>query len=935
MNTALYETYVQILHEELVPAMGCTEPIAVAYAGALARQTLGTLPERIELTVSGNIIKNVKSVIVPHTGGRKGLPVAVAAGVRVGDADAQLEVLANVTEKQLPLLDEYLSAAEITVSKSPLRCPFDIQVRVFAGGDTAFVQIVGSHTNVVRIEKNGEVLLNKPFSEEAAQPPESRRSLTVEDIIAFADEVDLDDVRAPIARQIEYNTAIAEAGLTGQYGAAIGKILLDSYGDSVQNRAKAWAAAGSDARMNGCEKPVVINSGSGNQGMTASLPVIVYARELKASEEQLYRALVVSNLVTIHLKTGIGSLSAYCGATSAGAGAGAGICYLYGGRYDEIAHTVVNALAINSGMLCDGAKASCAAKIASAVEAGLLGMQMYRHDSQFYGGDGIYWVGQVQRSYGELSGSLGWPFYEVAGRYDPNYDLIYDIFVWFVGLFTKDTGTVFNLYVLVIPFANALAGYAVFRMVGLRRWLSFAFGLTFGLTPYVQQRMAGHMMLAACEFVPFSVLLCLWCAEDEQFNRPGRGFFKNKRNWLALAMAWGIANNGAAYYPYFTCFFLCVTALCLILRDRRWRAGTSCVVTIAEIVAWMIPDFFPMVLGILNGQGSTLTNGVYRSPVGADIYSLRISSLLLSPNGFGLQKLANWMGRYFHVLATDEGPMYNENAYGYLGIVGIFGFLALLLMLLRSRDWKAGRTERPELEDRLWLLSRLNVMALLLATIAGFGGIIGIFVRFIRGYNRISPYIAFFALLAVGLALEKQLTRRTGRSRKALAAVAILLLGYGYWEQQGFFRPAYEEIQDKWYQDEAFMNEVEAAAGDGAMLFTLPYMKNFENGSLNNMWDYTLLRGPLHSKTLKFTYGAGYGTKNDLWYRETSELEPDAMVAELRTQGMTGIYLDLDGYPEDEQQSALAALTEAAGCGPEDVIHSGSGLLCYIPLGQE
>ena len=557
------------------------------------------------------------------------------------------------------------------------------------------------------------------------------------------------------------------------------------------------------------------------------------------------------------------------------------------------------------------------------------------HVPMFYGGDGIYWVGQVQRSYGELSGSLGWPFYEVAGRYDPNYDLIYDIFVWFVGLFTKDTGTVFNLYVLVIPFANALAGYAVFRMVGLRRWLSFAFGLTFGLTPYVQQRMAGHMMLAACEFVPFSVLLCLWCAEDEQFNRPGRGFFKNKRNWLALAMAWGIANNGAAYYPYFTCFFLCVTALCLILRDRRWRAGTSCVVTIAEIVAWMIPDFFPMVLGILNGQGSTLTNGVYRSPVGADIYSLRISSLLLSPNGFGLQKLANWMGRYFHVLATDEGPMYNENAYGYLGIVGIFGFLALLLMLLHSRDWKAGRTERPELEDRLWLLSRLNVMALLLATIAGFGGIIGIFVRFIRGYNRISPYIAFFALLAVGLALEKQLTRRTGRSRKALAAVAILLLGYGYWEQQGLFRPAYEEIQDKWYQDAAFMNEVEAAAGDGAMLFTLPYMKNFENGSLNNMWDYTLLRGPLHSKTLKFTYGAGYGTKNDLWYRETSELEPDAMVAELRTQGMTGIYLDLDGYPEDEQQSALAALTEAAGCGPEDVIHSGSGLLCYIPLGQE
>ena len=389
MNTALYETYVQILHEELVPAMGCTEPIAVAYAGALARQTLGTLPERIELTVSGNIIKNVKSVIVPHTGGRKGLPVAVAAGVRVGDADAQLEVLANVTEDQLPLLDEYLSAAEITVSKSPLRCPFDIQVRVFAGGDTAFVQIVGSHTNVVRIEKNGEVLLNKPFSEEAAQPPESRRSLTVKDIIVFADEVDLDDVRAPIARQIEYNTAIAEAGLTGQYGAAIGKILLDSYGDSVQNRAKAWAAAGSDARMNGCEKPVVINSGSGNQGITVSVPLIVYARHLGSSDEQLYRALVLSNLVAIHQKTGIGRLSAFCGAVCAGAAAGAGIAYLDGGGYCEACHAVVNALSIVAGMVCDGAKPSCAGKIAFSVNAGILGYVMYRDGQQFYGGDGI------------------------------------------------------------------------------------------------------------------------------------------------------------------------------------------------------------------------------------------------------------------------------------------------------------------------------------------------------------------------------------------------------------------------------------------------------------------------------------------------------------------------------------------------------------------
>ena len=372
-----------------------------------------------------------------------------------------------------------------------------------------------------------------------------------------------------------------------------------------------------------------------------------------------------------------------------------------------------------------------------------------------------------------------------------------------------------------------------------------------------------------------------------------------------------------------------------MLRERSWRVGLPCLVTIAEIVGWMIPDFFPMVLGILNGQGSTLTNGVYRSPVGADIYSLRISSLLLSPNGYGVQKLANWLGRYFRILTTDEGPMYNENAYGYLGIVGVLGFLALLVLLLRNWDWQAGKTGTPRLGDRLWLLSRLNVMALLLATIAGFGGIIGILVRFIRGYNRISPYIAFFALLAVGLTAEKLLTQFAGRRRGALLAAVVLLLGYGYWEQQGLFTPDYEKVQQIWYQDAAFMAEVEDAAGEGAMLFTLPYMKNFENGSLNNMWDYTLLRGPLHSRTLKFTYGAGYGTQNDLWYKETSALEPEAMVAELRAQGMTGIYLDLDGYAVEDQQATLAGLTAAAGCAPGDVITSESGMLCYIPLGQE
>lgn len=561
--------------------------------------------------------------------------------------------------------------------------------------------------------------------------------------------------------------------------------------------------------------------------------------------------------------------------------------------------------------------------------------QLWRLDWQvpmLYGGDGIYWVGQVQRSYGDLTASLGWPFYQPPSPYEPNYDLIYDLFVAFVGLFTKDTGVVFNLYVLVIPFANALAGYAVFRMTGMRRWLAFAFGVIFGLCPYVQQRLAGHMMLAAVEFVPFSVLLCFWCAEDPTFGRPGKGFLRNPRNWLALAFAWGIANNGAAYYPYFTCFFLCVTALCLILRDRRLSAGTPCFLTIGEIVLWMIPDFFPMVLGMIAGVGSTLTNGVYRSPIGADIYSLRISSLLLSPNGYGWDKLARWFQRYFHLLATDEGPMYNENAYGYLGIVGVIAFLALLALLFRNHDWRAGREAVPRLSDRLWLLGRLNVAALLLASIASFGGLIGIFLRFIRGYNRISPYIAFFALLAAGLWAEWFLRNHRGRGKALFTAVLAVVLAYSYWEQQGLFNPKYEEVQTTWYQDAAFMEEVEQAAGEDAVIFQLPYMKNFENGSLNNMWDYTLLRGPLHSDTLRFSYGAGYGTENDVWYKETSELEPEAMVAELRAQGVAGIYLDLDGYAAEDQQQTLQDLVAAAGCSETDVLAHESGMIYYIPL---
>ena len=376
MDKCLYDGYVKILEEELLPAMGCTEPISVAYAAALSRDTLGALPEKVEITVSGNILKNVKSVVVPNTGGMKGVNSAAAAGIIAGVAEKKLEVISSVTEKDKANIVAYLDNAEFTVEQSHSGCVFDISVRVTKGNDSALVRIAGHHTNVVLIEKNGKDILNVNFDGE-------------ETALEFADCVNISDVEGVIKRQIAYNTAIAEEGLKNDYGAKVGKVLLKSFGEGVHNLAKATAAAGSDARMNGCSLPVVIVSGSGNQGMTASLPVIVYARRLGVGEEKLIRALIVSDLITVHLKTGIGRLSAYCGAVSAGCGAGAGVCYLYGGGYGEVSRTVVNALAINSGVICDGAKSSCAGKIASAVEAGLLGFEMSRNGSGFAGGDGI------------------------------------------------------------------------------------------------------------------------------------------------------------------------------------------------------------------------------------------------------------------------------------------------------------------------------------------------------------------------------------------------------------------------------------------------------------------------------------------------------------------------------------------------------------------
>lgn len=384
-----YQTYVQILKEELIPAMGCTEPIAIAYGAAKAREILGCMPQHIEIQVSGNIIKNVKSVIVPNTGGLKGIAAAVVAGVIAGDADKKLEVISQVTAEEKVKMKQALIDIPVVVREADTDKIFDIILLLSAGESCVNLRISDYHTNIVYIEKDNKILYEAGVTALAETHLTDRSLLNVESIVDFADSVDPDDVSEVLDRQIAYNSAIAQEGLKGTYGANIGNVILDTYGNDIKVRAKAAAAAGSDARMSGCELPVIINSGSGNQGMCASLPVIEYARELGASHEMLLRALVVSNLITIHQKTGIGRLSAYCGAVSAGCGSGTGIAYLMGGDFKVIAHTLVNAVAIVSGIICDGAKASCAAKIAASVDAGILGYYMYKNGKQFYSGDGI------------------------------------------------------------------------------------------------------------------------------------------------------------------------------------------------------------------------------------------------------------------------------------------------------------------------------------------------------------------------------------------------------------------------------------------------------------------------------------------------------------------------------------------------------------------
>jgi len=387
MDKIQYDNYIKILKGELILAMGCTEPIAIAFTAAKAREVLGQMPDRMIIRCSGNIIKNVKGVVVPNSGGQKGVEVAAILGVVAGKADLELQVISQVKQEDIDktrtLCSQEICRSELEEGEENLF----IRAELTAGQETAAVEVRIKHNHIAKIEKNGQVVFEQP--DIATQESGDKSKLNIKDILQFANEVNLDDVREIISRQIKYNSAISEEGLTHKWSAQVGLTLLKSGSNDVRTRARAAAAAGSDARMNGCALPVVINSGSGNQGITCTMPVVVYAEEMGADEDVLYRALVLSNLLSMHQKRYIGNLSAYCGAVSAGAAAACGIAYLNGADYDVIGKTIINALGNVGGIVCDGAKASCAAKISSAVDAGIMGYEMAKRDLVFPFGEGI------------------------------------------------------------------------------------------------------------------------------------------------------------------------------------------------------------------------------------------------------------------------------------------------------------------------------------------------------------------------------------------------------------------------------------------------------------------------------------------------------------------------------------------------------------------
>lgn len=548
-----------------------------------------------------------------------------------------------------------------------------------------------------------------------------------------------------------------------------------------------------------------------------------------------------------------------------------------------------------------------------------------------YSGDGLTSVWCARKTMGTAGDELlGWPYFADTSAYAPNYSKLYVILIKFLGLFTQDTVLVFNLYLFTVPLVNVLVTYLVFRGLKIRRWLAYGGALAFGFCPYVQYRLPGHTALAAVECIPPVLLLCFWCMEDERFNAPGKAWFRYPKNWAGLFFCWMIANNGIVYYPFFSCFLFLLLAFCLLICTKDWRRAIKPVISIVQTAGFLALAFLPSVMGMLEGAGNSATNGVARNKMHAAIYGMRLNALFMSPKGFGIKKLEIIFRDYIRCVQDIDPNTTNENLHAYMGVIAILGFVLLMIAFASQlHPFHGNKTG-----TRIWLLSRFEIAVILLGVLTGIGTIVAFLVPMLRCYNRISPFLVCIGVFAAVLTAEWLLSNRCTKRRSfaILSAAIAIVFVYALWEQQGTYCyfGSNEDNAQAASNDQSFVEQIENTAGADAMVFQLPYMASFENGWTGNIPDYDHLRGVLYSDTLRWSYGAGRGTQNDLWYKDTAELPPEQLVEEARNKGFSGIWLNLDGYEGSEGIALKNALCSAASC--ESVIECADGHTIYIPF---
>lgn len=588
----------------------------------------------------------------------------------------------------------------------------------------------------------------------------------------------------------------------------------------------------------------------------------------------------------------------------------------------------------------------CAALASVVIAYFFLGFQYINFQVPIlYKGDGLTGLMGIKSILNESNALRGWPFFQDTTQYSAQYRMLYKLFIVLCKMLGLNFVASFNLYLLAIPALNIFVCYLVLRYgFHTRWWISLLSAATFGMCPYVQWRFIAHMALASIECIPLTILLCVWCVEDPKFNSLGKGFFHYKRNWYALFFSWMIANNGMVYYPFFTCFIFCVVILWNLLGGKsRWLRMAAPLTLIAEVAFFLMLAFIPTVIGILNGAGNVATNGAVRSVVGAYVYGMNLNALFLSPHGFGIEPLKRLYKIYDEIV--DVGA--NENTTAYMGIIAILGFVLLIVTLFKQHHSE----QKGCVKNRLWLFACCMIMLILLATSMGFGTLVGMVVTMIRCYNRVSPFIVGLCVFAVALWSDDMLTnawarwpvvrakkdRQTNRNmtRRGLCCLAVCcVFMYGLWEQHGCYNDLAYLVQNEagYLGDEQFVGEIEDAAGEGAIIFQLPYMRSFENGPTRDIPDYDHLRGVLHSDTLRWSFGAQRDSENDLWYQYTADLPPVLMIEELRSKGISGIYLNLDGYAPEEGESLKEALCFLADC--QEPIWCQDNHTLYIPLSE-